>query len=39
MCGEDEEFNQLPTATKSALTKAYNKLNASSIKPVKKTKA
>ena len=39
MCGEDEEFNQLPTATKTALTKAYNKLNASSIKPVKKARA
>jgi len=38
MCGEDEEFNQLPVGTKMALTKAYNKLNACSIKPVKKNR-
>jgi hypothetical protein len=37
MCGEDEEFNQLPVGTKGALTKAYNKLNSSSIKPIKKS--
>lgn len=36
MCGEDEEFNQLPAATKSLFTKAYNKLNSSSIKPAKR---
>jgi Replication factor RFC1 C terminal domain len=37
MCGEDEDFNQLPVPTKTALTKAYNKLNSSSIKQVKKS--
>jgi hypothetical protein len=38
MCGEDEEFNQLPVGTKSLFTKAYNKLNSSSIKPVKRSR-
>jgi hypothetical protein len=38
MCGEDEDFNQLPVATRSLLTKAYNKVNKCSIKPVKRSR-
>ena len=38
MCGEADDFNELPTPVKSAFTKLYNKLNQSSIKPVKKSK-
>ena len=38
MCGEEEEFNNLPVGTKSMLTKVYNKLCSSSVKRAKKTR-
>jgi len=38
MCGEADDFNELPTPVKSAFSKLYNNLNQSSIKPVKKSK-